>query len=194
MFVDKKDQGRALVLNNLLKDSNGELRFTLNSTGLSAGIYTVRIEALPPRGIPMPIGWLIIEVTSARSPGCSKRSPISSRSVTIGGVLITLRVASVPLTPTRTVPHDQPGDPHPRVEREFERKQAVRQDPAHSRGAKGRQGPGEKAERRKLRGDALQHRAAAGAQGPQHRALVAPLISGRLHRRQQHHDSRGERE
>jgi hypothetical protein len=63
MFVDKHDQGRALVLNNLLKDSNGELRVTLNSTGLAAGIYTVRIEALPPRGIPIPIGWLIIEVS-----------------------------------------------------------------------------------------------------------------------------------
>jgi hypothetical protein len=62
MFVDKKDQGRALVLNNLLKDSNNELRLTLNSTGLSAGIYTVRIEALPPRGVPIAIGWLIIEV------------------------------------------------------------------------------------------------------------------------------------
>jgi hypothetical protein len=63
LFVDKQDQGRALVLNNLLKDSNGELQVTLNSTGLSAGIYTVRIEALPPRGIPIPIGWLILEVT-----------------------------------------------------------------------------------------------------------------------------------
>jgi len=62
LFVDKQDQGRALVLNNLLKDSNGELRVTLNSTGLAPGIYTVRIEALPPRGIPIPIGWLIIEV------------------------------------------------------------------------------------------------------------------------------------
>jgi len=62
MFVDKKDQGRAMVLNNLLKDSNGELRMTLNSTGLSAGTYTVRIEALPPRGIPIPIGWLLLEV------------------------------------------------------------------------------------------------------------------------------------
>jgi len=63
LFVDKQDQGRALVLNDLLKDSNGELRVTLNSTGLSAGIYRVRIEALPPRGIPIPIGWLILEVT-----------------------------------------------------------------------------------------------------------------------------------
>ena len=47
MFVDKQDQGRALVLNDLLKDSNGELRMTLNSTGLAAGIYNARIEALP---------------------------------------------------------------------------------------------------------------------------------------------------
>src|ERR1700693_1446352 len=62
LFVDKKDQGRALILNNLLKDSNGELRMTLNSTGLSLGIYNVRIEALPFRGGPIPIGWLILDV------------------------------------------------------------------------------------------------------------------------------------
>jgi hypothetical protein len=62
LFVDKKDQGRALVLNDLLKDSNGELRMTVNSTGLSAGIYNVRIEALPPRGIPIPVGWLLLDV------------------------------------------------------------------------------------------------------------------------------------
>jgi hypothetical protein len=62
MLVDKQDQGRALILENLLKDSNGELRMTLNSTGLAAGIYNARIEALPPRGIPIPIGWVILEV------------------------------------------------------------------------------------------------------------------------------------
>ncbi len=62
LFVDKKDQGRALVLNDLLKDSNGELHMTVNSTGLAAGIYNVRIEALPPRGIPTPIGWLTLQV------------------------------------------------------------------------------------------------------------------------------------
>ncbi len=62
VIVDKQDQGRALVLNNVLKDSNGELRVTLNSTGLSAGLYTIRIEALPPRGVPLPIGWLILDV------------------------------------------------------------------------------------------------------------------------------------
>ena len=62
MFVDKKDQGRALILNNLFKDSNGELRMTLNSTGLAAGIYNVRIEALPFRGSPIPIAWLMLDV------------------------------------------------------------------------------------------------------------------------------------
>ncbi|MDP9089525.1 MAG: hypothetical protein M3O26_12400 [Pseudomonadota bacterium] len=62
IVVDKQDQGRALVLNNVLKDSNGELRVTLNSTGLSAGLYSIRIEALPPRGVPLPIGWLTLEV------------------------------------------------------------------------------------------------------------------------------------
>ncbi|MGA2397224.1 MAG: hypothetical protein ABSG30_04045 [Steroidobacteraceae bacterium] len=60
--VDKQDQGRALILNNLLKDSNNDLRMTFNTTGLSAGIYTVRIEAIPPRGDPIPDGWLLLEV------------------------------------------------------------------------------------------------------------------------------------
>jgi hypothetical protein len=62
MIVDKKDQGRALILNNLLKDSNNQLRLTLNSTGLAAGIYTVRIEALPFGGGSYPLGWLLLEV------------------------------------------------------------------------------------------------------------------------------------
>ena len=62
LFVDKQDQGRALVLNNLLKDSNGELRMTLNSTGIAAGIYTARIEAVHLDGSSVPIGWLTLEV------------------------------------------------------------------------------------------------------------------------------------
>jgi len=62
LIVDKKDQGRALILNNLLKDSNGELRLTVNTTGLAAGIYNVRIEGLPFRGDAVPLGWMILEV------------------------------------------------------------------------------------------------------------------------------------
>jgi hypothetical protein len=38
------------------------LRMTFNTTGLSVGTYTVRIEALPPRGDPIPDGWLLLEV------------------------------------------------------------------------------------------------------------------------------------
>jgi hypothetical protein len=60
--IDKQEQGRAMVLNNVMKDSNNDLRMTFNTTGLSAGTYTVRIEALPPRGDPIPDGWLILEV------------------------------------------------------------------------------------------------------------------------------------
>ncbi|MDP8985653.1 MAG: hypothetical protein M3N97_11575 [Pseudomonadota bacterium] len=62
MVVDKQDQGRALIVNNILKDSNGELRLTFNTTGLAAGSYNVRIEALPFRGGPVPEAWLILDV------------------------------------------------------------------------------------------------------------------------------------
>lgn len=62
LIIDKRDQGRALILNNVLKDSNNELRLTFNTTGIAAGFYTVRIEALPLRGGAIPEGWLILEV------------------------------------------------------------------------------------------------------------------------------------
>ena len=64
MVIDKRDQGRALVLNGLLKDSNGELRLTFNTSGLAFGAYTVRLESLPFRGsgVPVPDGWLILDV------------------------------------------------------------------------------------------------------------------------------------
>jgi hypothetical protein len=64
VIVDKQNQGRALILNNVLKDSNGELRLTFNTTGLAAGLYSARIEALPVRGdaAPLPEGWLQLEV------------------------------------------------------------------------------------------------------------------------------------
>ena len=62
IVVDKKNQGRALILNNLIKDSNNQLRLTLNSTGLAAGIYTARIEGVPFGGGAYPLGWLSLEV------------------------------------------------------------------------------------------------------------------------------------
>jgi hypothetical protein len=63
VVVDKQDQGRVMILNNLLKDSNGELRLTFNTSGVSAGIYKVRIEALQQtRAEPLPDGWFTLEV------------------------------------------------------------------------------------------------------------------------------------
>jgi hypothetical protein len=60
--VDKEGQGRALIMNNVLKDSNNEIRLTFNTTGIAAGIYKVRIEAVPMSGSPIPEGWMILEV------------------------------------------------------------------------------------------------------------------------------------
>ncbi len=60
--MDKKDQGRTLVINYLNKDSNGDLRFGFNTSSLSAGQYNVRIDGLPFRGDPIGMAWLIIEV------------------------------------------------------------------------------------------------------------------------------------
>jgi hypothetical protein len=56
-----EDQGRALVLNGLLEDSNGELHDREFSRSLR-GIYNVRIEALQPHGMPIAVGWLLLDV------------------------------------------------------------------------------------------------------------------------------------
>jgi len=61
IVIDKRDQGRVIVLENLLKDSNGDLRVAFNTSGLAAGTYDVQVQALPPRGTATPAGWLIID-------------------------------------------------------------------------------------------------------------------------------------
>lgn len=64
IIVDKQDQGRALIVNDIGKDSNGEIRMTFNTTGVAAGLYSARIEALPLRGSGSPTteGWVLLEV------------------------------------------------------------------------------------------------------------------------------------
>jgi hypothetical protein len=61
--IEKKGQGRVLVIDNLGKDSNGDLRFTFNSSGLTPGQYRVRVEGLPFRADPIGMAWFIIDVT-----------------------------------------------------------------------------------------------------------------------------------
>jgi hypothetical protein len=60
--IDRKDQGRVAVLNNLIKDSNGELGFSLNSSALGAGLYPLTIEGLDWRGDAQPDAWAAITI------------------------------------------------------------------------------------------------------------------------------------
>ncbi len=62
VIVDKKDQGRALTIENLARDSNGDLRLAFNTSALADGIYDVRIESMPLFGAQVPAGWLTLDV------------------------------------------------------------------------------------------------------------------------------------
>ena len=48
--IDRVDQGRVLIINNLVRDSNGHVRIALNSSAVGPGEYAVTIEALGLRG------------------------------------------------------------------------------------------------------------------------------------------------
>jgi len=60
--IDRLDQGRALVLHNLLRDSNGHLRIAFNTTALGPGSYQFAIEGLTLQGDSMPQAWVTIGV------------------------------------------------------------------------------------------------------------------------------------
>ncbi|HVO46948.1 MAG TPA: hypothetical protein VMT29_11485 [Steroidobacteraceae bacterium] len=60
--VDRIDQGRVMVLHNLVKDSNGHLRMALNSSALGPGNYQLTIEGLSWRGDPEPDSWVTIGI------------------------------------------------------------------------------------------------------------------------------------
>ena len=62
VVLEKQEQGRALVIEHLAKDSNGDLRISFNTSGLSAGSYSIRIDGLPFRGEPIGMGWLTLDV------------------------------------------------------------------------------------------------------------------------------------
>jgi len=60
--IDRIDQGRVVVLHNLVKDSNGHLRVALNSSALGPGNYQLTIEGLSWRGDPEPDSWVTIGI------------------------------------------------------------------------------------------------------------------------------------
>ncbi len=60
--IDRLNEGRVAVLNNLIKDSNGELGFSLNTSALGAGTYPMTIEGLDWRGDPQPDSWAALAI------------------------------------------------------------------------------------------------------------------------------------
>lgn len=62
LTIDKKNQARVGTLHNVLRDSNGELRFVLNTSGLHPGDYTVTIEGIGGRGTLVPVAWMTVKV------------------------------------------------------------------------------------------------------------------------------------
>ncbi|HLY53579.1 MAG TPA: hypothetical protein VKQ31_11255 [Steroidobacteraceae bacterium] len=60
--VDRIDQGRVMIIDNLTKDSNGHLRIALNSSALGPGNYLFTIEGLTTRLEPQPDSWVTIGV------------------------------------------------------------------------------------------------------------------------------------
>ncbi|MFZ0010241.1 MAG: hypothetical protein WAK94_18535 [Steroidobacteraceae bacterium] len=60
--IDRVDQGRVGVINNLAKDSNGHLRIALNSSALGPGTYQLTLEGLDWHGDPQPDSWVSIGV------------------------------------------------------------------------------------------------------------------------------------
>jgi hypothetical protein len=62
VLIERRGEGRVLQLHNLLRDSNGNLRVSLNSSALGPGLYTIAIESLNWRGEPTPAAWAAFEV------------------------------------------------------------------------------------------------------------------------------------
>jgi len=60
--IDRVDQGRVMVLTNLLKDSNGHLRIALNSSALGPGNYQFTIDGLTWRGETVPDAWITVGI------------------------------------------------------------------------------------------------------------------------------------
>jgi hypothetical protein len=60
--IDRANQGRVAVLNNLIKDSNGALSFALNTSALGPDTYQLAIEGLDWRGDPQPDSWAAINI------------------------------------------------------------------------------------------------------------------------------------
>ena len=60
--IDKVDQGRMLILQRVMPDSNREIRLSLNSSAFGRGEYRIRIEGYTWRGERVDAGWVRLVV------------------------------------------------------------------------------------------------------------------------------------
>lgn len=60
--IDRDGQGRIAVLQQLAKDSNGDLRIAFNTSALGPGVYRFTVEGLDWHGQPQPTAWLSLAV------------------------------------------------------------------------------------------------------------------------------------
>jgi len=60
--IDRIDQGRVMIIDNLTKDSNGHLRVAVNSSAFGPGNYLLTIEGLTLRLEPQPDSWVTIGI------------------------------------------------------------------------------------------------------------------------------------
>ncbi len=58
--IDRIDQGRVAILQNVAKDSNGHLRIALNTSALGPGNYQMTFEGLTWKGEAVPDAWVTI--------------------------------------------------------------------------------------------------------------------------------------
>ncbi len=60
--IDRQEQGRVAVINYMLRDSNGDLRLSVNTTALGPGVYQIAIEGLTLRSESIAQAWISIGI------------------------------------------------------------------------------------------------------------------------------------
>jgi hypothetical protein len=58
--IDKTDGVRVMQIKRIMRDSNKEVRFSLNSSAFGPGDYLVKVEGYNWRGQTEPVGWLML--------------------------------------------------------------------------------------------------------------------------------------
>ena len=60
--VDRQDQGRVMVLNYMLRDSNGDIHLSFNDTAFGPGLYQLALEGMTLHGEAVAQAWVTIAI------------------------------------------------------------------------------------------------------------------------------------